>query len=545
MAHPDTTEKALREELARLGLELEQARVSLEDAHGEVATLTADCQRLQGAVATLEQARSRADAEASNARRKAAATAVLVSNALQQTDVSEDLRTALEETSVLAEELQATNEELIAANEQLDQHVAERTAELGRANSQLELVNAELSRRVEAETAARLKAQAELFQLQKLDAIGQLTGGIAHDFNNLLMVIINGLHVLAQPHDTPQRQRALRRTQEASWRAAELTRRLLAFARRQALQPERVDLRLQMSNLRELIGQGLRENIQISTNVVPDLWPLEADLGALELALLNLAVNARDAMPSGGGLTVTACNAVVDVGRARQLSLRPGDYIAITVVDTGIGMPPEIVEKAFEPFFTTKGAGKGTGLGLSQVYGFVQQSGGTATVESRIGEGTAVRLLLPRSSRAVERGADRPRLPVPAHARENLRVLVVEDDPAVATVVVDMLAQLGHRGSCVGTVASALAHLNDSAEIDLVLSDVLLPGGDSGVDLAREMRRRSLPVPIVLTSGYGGSMTHRLSTMNLPFLRKPYELQTLNQVIDEAFATDAAAAPGA
>jgi signal transduction histidine kinase/ActR/RegA family two-component response regulator len=410
--------------------------------------------------------------------------------------------------------------------------VAQRTAELARANAEQERINAELNRRVEAESAARAKAQAELFQMQKLEAIGQLTGGIAHDFNNLLMVIINGLQMLTQSRSPAQRERALRRTQEASWRAAELTRRLLAFARRQPLHPQRIDLPRQIDTLRELLGQGLRDDIQLRTDVAADLWPLEIDLGALELTLLNLTVNARDAMPNGGMLTITARNRPLDEPGARRYSLPPGDYVEVAVDDTGLGMAPAVLERVFEPFFTTKG-GSGTGLGLAQVYGFAQQSGGTACIESRPGEGTTVRLLLPRSHREPEPAADAGE-PPEIEPRGELRVLVVEDEPAVGGVVLEMLAQLGHRGTCVPTVAAALASLAGTEPTDLVLTDVLLPGGDSGLDLAREVRERRLGVPVILTSGYGGSMTQRLSAMNLPFLRKPYRLETLRQAIDAA-----------
>jgi signal transduction histidine kinase/CheY-like chemotaxis protein len=521
MERPDGPEKSLCGEVARLGQELEQAHVALEDAHGEIAALT------------VEQDRLRREVE-SGTRQHSSEISALVADALRDKDATGELRAALEEASVLAEELQAANEELHVANEQLDQRVTERTAELAQANAELERINADLHRRVEIESTARAKAQAQLFQMQKLEAIGQLTGGIAHDFNNLLMVIINGLQVLAQSDNERLRERALRRTQEASWRASELTRRLLAFARRQALHPERVDLPQQVDALRELLGQGLRENVELNTDMADDLWPLEADFGALELALLNLVVNARDAMPDGGRVTIAAHNSTVDDAIAARHAVASGDYVDIAVEDNGVGMAPDVLEKVFEPFFTTKGSGRGTGLGLAQVYGFTQQSGGTAWVESRLGEGTTVRLLLPRSRREVREQPAPPRQASCNASRSDLRVLVVEDETAVAAAVLDMLTQLGHRGRCVETVASALALLADPEQTDLVLSDVLLPGGETGLDLAREMRNRQLGVPVILTSGYGGAMTQRLSTMDLPFLHKPYRIETLQQAIDSA-----------
>jgi signal transduction histidine kinase len=534
MERSDTSEKSLRHQVARLRDELEQAQVALEDAHAQIALEREEADRLRETVTELARARMRAEEDAFELRRAAVVTVGMAAHGLRDADTASELRTALEETSVLTEELQAANEELLAVNEELDQAVEQRTAELAGANAELARVNAELNRRVEVEAAARAKVQAELFQMQKLEAIGQLTGGIAHDFNNLLMVIINGLQMLAQSKSQAQRDRALRRTQEASWRAAELTRRLLAFARRQALHPERVDLRQQIASLRELLGQGLRENIRLRTDIVPDLWPIEVDFSALELALLNLAVNARDAMPDGGVLTITARNTPVERAWADRCDVAQGDYVEIVVRDTGVGMASEVLEKVFEPFFTTKGAGGATGLGLAQVYGFAQQSGGTAWVESVVDEGTAVRLLLPRSRRQADAEPPPPSPAPQTEPRRDLRVLVVEDEPAVAGMVLDMLMRLGHRGTCVTTVASALAALGSGESVDLVLSDVLLPGGGSGLDLAREVRQRRLGVPVVLTSGYGGSMTQRLSTMNLPFLRKPYQMDALRQAIDAA-----------
>jgi signal transduction histidine kinase/ActR/RegA family two-component response regulator len=542
MEQPDGSRKALPDEIVRLGQELEQAHVSLEDAHAEIAALAKERNYLQQRIASLEAARLTNDAACIRARNEAATAASLAAERLQDLAATEELRSALEETSVLAEELREANEALIEANTHLDQRVAERTAALNAANAKLERINADLQRRVEAETAERTKAQAALFQVQKLEAIGQLTGGIAHDFNNLLMVITSGLQSLQLPADPERRERVLRRTEEAAWRAVDLTRRLLAFARRQALHPERLDLPQQIDNLRELLTHGLREDIEVRVDIAADVWPLETDVGALELALLNLAVNARDAMPKGGVLTIAARNSPVDARSAAQLRVPVGDYVEVSVADCGTGMPPELVDKVFEPFFTTKSNGRGTGLGLAQVYGFVQQSGGTAWVESQEGKGTTVRFLLPRSWREPPRRPAEPaREGAAVRPAGHLRVLVVEDDDAVATVVLDMLRQLGHSGTRVSTIAAALAILADPDQVDLVFSDVLLPGG-SGLDLAREMRQRQINLPIILTSGYGGSLTHRLAAVNLPFLRKPYRIDALGRAIEAALqAQDAVA----
>jgi signal transduction histidine kinase/ActR/RegA family two-component response regulator len=535
MDRRDSVEKALHHQIARLGQELEQAHVALEDAQAEAAALAVEQDQLRHRVRALDRARAIAEHQATIFRNQAAQASAGYPN-----DRGKHLQSALEEASVLAEELKASNEELMLANEQLDQRVAERTTALDRAYAEMEAVNADLHRRVEAEAVARTKAQADLFQLQKLEAIGQLTGGIAHDFNNLLMVIVNGLQVLAQTNDPHQHKRALRRTQEASWRAAELTRRLQAFARRQALYPQRIELQQHIVSLRDLLFQGLNDDIRLHNDIAADIWPIEADVVALELALLNLAVNARDAMPDGGTLTIAARNVPVEPAMAASRQLALGDYVEISVSDTGIGMAPELVAKAFEPFFTTKGAGNGAGLGLSQVHGFANQSGGTAWVQSSPNEGTTVRLLLPRSQRELK-----PYLPSgPSQSSKTnarLEVLVVEDDTSVASVVLEMIAALGHRGTCVPTVAAALTLLNNASRIDLVLSDVLLPGGGSGLDLARELRQRCLGVPIILTSGYGGEMTQRLSAMNLPFLRKPYQSDALANAISVALSAGGAA----
>jgi CheY-like chemotaxis protein len=389
------------------------------------------------------------------------------------------------------------------------------------------------------ETAARSKAQAELFQMQKLEAIGQLTGGIAHDFNNLLTVITSGLQLLTHPRDEAHRDRVLGRVQEAAWRGAQLTQRLLAFARRQPLHPERLDLAQHMESVRSLLMHALRENIETRVEVEPGLWPVEVDVAALELALLNLAVNARDAMPEGGRLLLVARNEPLPEEGTGRLNLEPGDYVRISLIDNGVGMAPDMLERVFEPFFSTKPDGKGTGLGLAQVYGFARQSGGGAILESSLGEGTGVHILLPRSHRAPPLAPDpqEHRPAAGAGRRERLKVLVVEDDDSVASMVLEMLEELGHSGMRVATVAAALALLASVSDVDLVFSDVLLPGGGSGLDLAREMGRRAMAVPLILTSGFGGGMTQRLAAANLPFLRKPYRIEALRQAIDAAVAS--------
>jgi signal transduction histidine kinase/ActR/RegA family two-component response regulator len=432
--------------------------------------------------------------------------------------------------------LLATNEALTRSNQDLDRRVAERTAALDEANRALAAMNADLQRRIDEEAAARQEAQFRLFQAQKLEAIGQLTGGIAHDFNNLLTVITSSTEFLQRASDPARRARLLHRIEEAAWRGADLTRRLLAFGRRQPLQPARVELGIHAAGFTELLRHTLREDIQIRMQFDPDLWPVEADVGALELALLNLAVNARDAMPNGGQIVFAASRSPMGDGLASRWGLTEGDYVEICVTDTGSGMSPDVLERVFEPFFTTKEAGKGTGLGLAQVYGFAKQSGGTAWVESHIGQGTSVHILLPRSLReertdAIQVTPEERGLP---HDIGQISILVVEDDVAVASVVMEMLVQLGHEATHVTSVGAALGVLSSEQQIDLVFTDVLLPGGGSGLDLAREMAQRKPDVPVILTSGYGGGVTGRLAAANLPFLRKPYRIDALKMTMEEA-----------
>ena len=534
MAQREYQEKPQPDAGERLELELEQARVALEDAQAEVAVLAEENRELRQSLERTVAARNEAEEAARRTRNDAARSTALIASSLAKVVQEQELRVALEESSMLAEELREGNDALERANADLEQRVADRTLALNQANGKLERLNEHLNARIEAETTARGRVQAELFQMQKLEAIGQLTGGIAHDFNNLLTVITSGLQFLTRPRDEAHRDRVLARIQDAAWRGAHLTQRLLAFARRQPLHPERLDLSHQMDGMRTLLMHALRENIEMHVELEPGLWPVEADVAALELALLNLAVNARDAMPDGGRLLLAARNDPLPGGNLGQHDLMPGDYVRISLIDTGIGMAPEVLEKVFEPFFSTKPEGKGTGLGLAQVYGFARQSGGAAMLESTVGEGTKVHILLPRSLRPQpEAGQPVGDLMRTGRKVEHLRVLVVEDDDSVAATVVEMLEELEHTATRVATVASALASLSGN-RYDLVFSDVLLPGGESGLDLAREMARQSIAVPVVLTSGFGGGMTQRLAAANLPFLRKPYRIENLRDAIDTA-----------
>jgi signal transduction histidine kinase/ActR/RegA family two-component response regulator len=533
-------DKALRTELTRLREELEQALVAVEDAQTEITALAHERDALSAAIERHLAARQAAEEQAGTLRVNLASALEMLAQqqASEAKDgaADEELVVAFEEAQTLSEELVAANDALIRSNHELDRRVAERTAALDEANRSLELMNADLQRRVDQEAAARQEAQRLLFQAQKLEAIGQLTGGIAHDFNNLLTVITSSTQFLRRADDPLRRARLVNRIEEAAWRGADLTRRLLAFGRRQPLHPGRVELGIHAAGLAELLRHTLREDILIRMQFDAGLWPAETDVAALELALLNLVVNARDAMPAGGQIVLTAHNAAMRNGQPARWGLAEGDYIEICVTDTGQGMPPDVLERVFEPFFTTKEVGKGTGLGLAQVYGFARQSGGTAWVESEPGRGTSVHLLLPRSSRehgqmATQADTAECRRP---HGVGPISILVVEDNESVAAAVMEMLTQLGHAATHVATVGAALGVLSGDRPIDLVFTDVLLPGGDSGLDLARELTQRKPDVPVVLTSGYGGGVTGRLAAANLPFLRKPYRIETLKLTIEEA-----------
>jgi signal transduction histidine kinase len=381
-------DKALRAELGRLRCEHEQALVSLEDAQNEISALVRERDALAAAGERHLTAWRSAEASAGTLRANLAdAMEMLIrqqASAAANSATDEELAVAFEEAQTLAEELAAANDALTRSNHDLDCRVAERTSALDEANRSLELINADLQRRVDEETAARQEAQSRLFQSQKLEAIGQLTGGIAHDFNNLLTVITSSTQFLQRADDPARRARLVHRIEEAAWRGADLTRRLLAFGRRQPLRPDRVELAIQAVGLTELLRHTLREDIQIQMQFDNGVWPAEADVAALELALLNLVVNSRDAMPNGGQIVVTARNTAMRNGQSARWGLAEGDYVEICVTDTGMGMPPDVLERVFEPFFTTKEPGKGTGLGLAQVYGFVKQSGGTAWVERHV-----------------------------------------------------------------------------------------------------------------------------------------------------------------
>jgi PAS domain S-box-containing protein len=369
----------------------------------------------------------------------------------------------------------------------------------------------------------RRDLEAELHQAQKMEAIGQLTGGVAHDFNNLLTVISGNLELALGRVEDRHVLAMLRLAMEASEKGAALTQRLLAFARRQTLSPYAIDLIGLVSDLGELLRRTLGSGIEIATSVSGDLWPALVDRSQLENAVLNLAINARDAMPGGGRLSIEAANCEVAGGEWPEL--RPGRYVSLTVRDSGQGMTPEIRAKAVQPFFTTKEIGKGSGLGLSMVYGFAKQSGGHLDIASEVGRGTAVRLILPVASRCV-----RPRSAAgdedESMQHQGGSVLVVDDDPGVLNVAVSMLESLGHRVTTAIDGASALRWINEGGPFDLLLTDIVLPGGMNGVQLATAALELRPELRVLLMSGYA---EQALAEQDFPahLLRKPFRRRDL------------------
>jgi PAS domain S-box-containing protein len=372
-----------------------------------------------------------------------------------------------------------------------------------RAEDALQRLNADLEQRVAVAVRERLDAEEALRQAQKMEVLGQLTGGVAHDFNNLLTIIMGGLDTIRRsaPDQTDRIARATAMALQGAERAASLTSRLLAFSRRQSLDPRPCDVTVQVGEMTTLLRRTLGETIEMECRLGEALWPVETDCNQLEAALLNLALNARDAMPSGGRLRLETANE--EVGPDSSLSPREiasGQYVTISVSDTGVGIPKEALSRVFEPFFTTKEVGKGTGLGLSMVYGFAKQSGGHVTVGSQEGQGTTVKLYLPRQT-----GWARPPLeisgPPPPVSRRGELVLVVEDNQGVRAYSRSVFEDLGYRVLEAGDAEQALAILAERPEVDLLFTDVVLPGR-SGRDLAAVAVQLHPGLGVLLTTGY-------------------------------------------
>lgn len=363
------------------------------------------------------------------------------------------------------------------------------------------------------------RVQQQLAESQKLDALGQLTGGVAHDFNNLLMIVSGSVHTLKKlVGDDPKGKRSIEAIETAAKRGADLTRQLLTFARRQRVNPESIQVDERIKSVFQVLSTGLGGAIQLDLAIEPDLWPVTADASEFETALINLIVNARDAMPDGGNVTIEARN-----GSADELP-QIGDHVVIVVKDDGVGIPPDVVSRIFDPFFTTKPVGKGTGLGLSQVHGFAHQAGGTVSVSSQLGGGTSVTICLPRGT--PETNTD--------NETENIagagKVLLVEDNPDVANASAGFLEQLGYSVRWVPDADAAIKEVERDG-IDLVVSDIVMPGSIDGLKLARVIRDMHPGLPILLTTGYSEAALKVGS--EFPILAKPYLIHELSRALEK------------
>ncbi len=408
----------------------------------------------------------------------------------------------------------------------LERRVAERTVELEQANRQLA-----------AQIVEREKIQSALRQAQRLEAVGQLTSGVAHDFNNLLTVVLGNARRLQKGASDQEDQRRLDMIVQAAERGAKLTAQLLAFSRRQKLEPKPVDLNETVSGMHDLLQSTMGGSIRIQVRLYPGLWPAMVDPTQIELVVLNLAINARDAMEVGGTLTVETANVVL--GPPQRPEQPPaGEYVMVAVADTGSGMSDEVLAKAFEPFFTTKSVGKGSGLGLSQVYGLAKQSGGGVRIATRPGDGTSVKVYLPRARAIAEAEPGRRRQPVDRQPKGAI-VLLVDDDGAVREVTAAMLRDLGYGVFEAGSGGAALDLLERNAHVALVLLDFAMPGMN-GAELAREIRTRRPGLPVLFATGYADA-SGLAGIHQDQIIRKPFPEWELADKLSRHLAGDATA----
>jgi PAS domain S-box-containing protein len=371
-------------------------------------------------------------------------------------------------------------------------------------------ITRDITERKEAEEKL-LAVQRQLAESQKFEALGQLTGGVAHDFNNFLTIISGSVHTIRKAITEEKALRALQSIEGASQRAASLTRQLLTFARRQSVKPQPVKLSERLDVLRDVLNAGLGGAVSLMVDVADDVWNIVVDPNEFETALMNLIINARDAMPDGGSVIVSAKN------------LPEMAQVAISVEDTGVGIPDDIAAKVFDPFFTTKAVGKGTGLGLSQVHGFAHQAGGTVGLKSVMGMGTTITICLPKATTQL----------TPEHERVSPKgsgtILLVEDNPEVATVSIGLLEQLGYNVRWAADASDALAELEKDG-IDIVFTDVVMPGKMDGIGLAKTIREKDSKIPILLVTGYSASAN---DSSGFPILRKPYQLHELSRELQK------------
>ena len=436
-----------------------------------------------------------------------------------------DLKAKQDESERLNAELEETNRGVVALYAELDEKAAELSA-----------LNGQLEGRVAAAVSECQQANDALRQSQKMEAVGQLTGGIAHDFNNLLQIVTGNLEMLTRrlPADDVRLRRAADNAMSGAQRAATLTQRLLAFARRQPLAPKPLDPNHLVDGLSDLMRRTLGESVSVDVRLAPELWKVEADANQLENALLNLAVNARDAMEPGGTLTISTANGIIGEADAEDDAM-PGHYVSLAVCDTGAGMSEATMSRVFEPFFTTKEVGKGTGLGLSMVYGFVKQSGGHLRIESALGRGTTVTLYLPKFTGVVP-AEEQLVVSETASARAGETILVVEDDPDVRAHSCDVLVELGYAVTAVADGPAAIDVLDGLGRIDLIFTDVVLTGPMNGRDIADHAQTSRPQTPILFTSGYAReAITHdaRLDE-GIALLSKPFSYIDLASAVRKA-----------
>src|SRR5882757_7888330 len=404
--------------------------------------------------------------------------------------------------------------------------------DLYRTTRQLERFHAELEQRIEERTRERETALAQLFEAQKMDTIGQLTGGVAHDFNNLLMAVLGSLSLLEKrlPED-PRSHRLLQNAVQGAQRGAALTQRLLAFSRRQELKPEAVDVQQLVGGMTELLERALGHGVELRTQFPGTTPTALVDANQLELALLNVALNARDAMPNGGSLTISAGKYSQSV-EGTDSSLAPGDYVRIRIADDGIGMDEMTLAKATEPFFTTKGPGKGTGLGLSMVHGLAAQSGGLLRIHSEPNVGTTIELSLPMAKAATQAAADDVPPSVPAPYIGPCTVLIVDDDLLVMTGMSAMIEDLGHTPIEAHSGAEAIAKLASGSEIDVVITDHAMPAM-TGLQLARHLQETYPEIPVILATGYA-ELPGDAGSLGILRLAKPCNQYEIAMAIQQA-----------
>jgi PAS domain S-box-containing protein len=403
-------------------------------------------------------------------------------------------------------------------------------------------ITRDLTERREAQLELERSQQA-LFQAQKMDAVGQLTGGLAHDFNNLLAGISGSLELMKLRMAQGRLQdveRYVNAALGATSRAAALTHRLLAFSRRQTLDPKVVDTNKLIAGMEELVRRTIGPAVTLETVFAGGLWPCRCDPHQLENAILNLSINARDAMPDGGRLTIETANTWIDHDTARERDLPQGQYVAVCVSDTGMGMPPEVMARAFDPFFTTKPAGKGTGLGLSMIYGFARQSGGQVRIYSEEGQGATFKLYLPRHhGAAADEVSTSERVEAP-RAEDGETVLIVDDEPTVRMLVADTLFELGYQAIEAGDAASGLRVLESDARVDLLVSDVGLPGGMNGKQMADEARKSRPDLKVLFITGYAenAAIANGHLEPGMHVLSKPFAMDKLAARIKAIIAED-------